>query len=173
MSHPVTHSTHGAGIHGTHTTGTYSGSKTHPLIPTPKGFLAVRILQLLLGIVILGLTAFLINRTIGFTFNAEGLAIFTSLATLIIGIYAILAEERVMGESRNHLFALLALEIFAVIFWLATMANLAYLRSIFTLDVYIYDYYLKHKRDITYYAGNTYLAILTTVTVLSAVELYA
>jgi len=41
------------------------------IVPMPKGFLAVRILQLVFALILIGLTADLIVQTMGFTFSVR------------------------------------------------------------------------------------------------------
>lgn len=41
------------------------------IVPMPKGFIAVRILQIIFAVIVAGLTAFLISNTIGFVFSVS------------------------------------------------------------------------------------------------------
>lgn len=45
--------------------------ETSHIVPMPKGFIAVRILQIIFAVIVAGLTAFLIANTIGFVFSVS------------------------------------------------------------------------------------------------------
>ncbi|KIW01995.1 uncharacterized protein PV09_06505 [Verruconis gallopava] len=140
------------------------------IVPMPKGFLAVRILQIVFALIVVGLTAFLISNTIGFVFSATAFGIFCGILTLIIVTYDLVAEKA--AKAAYNMWAVLALDILMVIFWLSAMGSMAALRAAFTVPVTITTY----KRVITkryYYAwaGNTYLAILAGAAGVSAIEL--
>ena len=65
------------------------------------------------------------------------------------------------------MWAVLGLDISAVIFWLSTMATLAAFRAIFTTPVTISSW----RRDLDLVATNGYLAILVATAVVSAIEM--
>ncbi|KAJ8107943.1 hypothetical protein ONZ43_g6576 [Nemania bipapillata] len=86
----------------------------------PKGFVAVRILQLVLGIICLGLTAYTISVL---PITGAALMLFTSLVTLISSIYILIAH---FGPPKAYNYwAILGLDIFHVLFWLISFALLA------------------------------------------------
>ena len=75
--------------------------------------------------------------------------------------------------------AVLALEIFAIIFWLSSMANLAATRSAFVYSVYntcLFDYYCYKKRDTGLterdIATYGYLDTMSAAAGLSGLEMY-
>ncbi|KAI1489529.1 hypothetical protein F5X96DRAFT_640844 [Biscogniauxia mediterranea] len=115
-----------------------AGKEHIPLYP--KGFIAVRILQLIIAIVCLGLCAFGVTY---FVFAGDALMLFTAVATLITSIYCLVAHY---GPPKLfNYWAILGLDIFLVIFWLISFAILAaQVASIFVYyddyDSY-YDYY--------------------------------
>jgi hypothetical protein len=61
------------------------------------------------------------------------------------------------------MWAVLALEIVMVLFWLSAMGSLAALRAAFSVVYY--------KRDVYALAGDTYLAILAATAGVAAIEL--
>ncbi|KAI1454861.1 hypothetical protein F4805DRAFT_301625 [Annulohypoxylon moriforme] len=86
----------------------------------PKGFVAVRIIQLILSIVCLGLCAFGIAYLV---FAGDALMLFTAIATIITSIYCLVAD---FGPPKAfNYWAILGLDIFLVIFWLISFALLA------------------------------------------------
>ncbi|KAF3764501.1 hypothetical protein M406DRAFT_322631 [Cryphonectria parasitica EP155] len=98
-----------------------SGREHIPLYP--KGFIALRIVQLILSVVVLGLDAYALSIL---SFDATQLNIFTALWTMIIGIYYLVVE--VGGHSAwkgYNYWAVLTLDIFSLIFWLVSFALMA------------------------------------------------
>ncbi len=101
-----------------------------------------------------------------------------SLATFIIVSYGLLTQAIRSLQSAYNYWAILALEIFAIIFWLATMALLASTRAAFIYPAYIsgcyndgYGGYCYAKRD-TYVATNGYLNMMSAAAGFSAIELF-
>ncbi|KAI0186157.1 hypothetical protein EV127DRAFT_188022 [Xylaria flabelliformis] len=124
----------------------------------PKGFVAVRIIQLVLGIICLGLTAFTVSVL---PFVGAIIMLFTAIVTLISSIYILVAHFG--SPAAYNYWAILGLDIFHVIFWLISFglvaANAAY---ILTYGSYVDDYY---------YSGYTILgAILAAAAALGAVN---
>ncbi|TVY47178.1 hypothetical protein LOCC1_G002297 [Lachnellula occidentalis] len=122
-------------------------STTNHMLPLPQAFLAVRIAQLVLGIVILGLSAYIVTYI---AFNSACLTLFTAIATMIIAVYN-LVSSTVLKSAYNY-WAIVALDIFAVIFWIIsfsyeawTTAAARWYTSSYTCDYY--DYYCYKKRD--------------------------
>jgi hypothetical protein len=60
-----------------------------------------------------------------------------SLATFIVVLYSLLTQHVKACQAAYNYWAVLALEIFAIIFWLSSMANLAATRSAFVFPVSI------------------------------------
>ncbi|KAK6948856.1 hypothetical protein Daesc_008927 [Daldinia eschscholtzii] len=104
-----------------------SGREHIPLYP--RGFVAIRIIQLVFGIICLGLSAFGIVYLV---FAGDSLTLFTSIATLITSIYCLIAH---FGPPKAYNYwAILGLDIFLVIFWLISFAILgAQIGSAFAL----------------------------------------
>ncbi|KAI2467096.1 hypothetical protein F4781DRAFT_433749 [Annulohypoxylon bovei var. microspora] len=94
------------------------GKEHIPLFP--KGFVAIRIIQLIISIICLGLCAFGIAYLV---FSGDALMLFTAIATIITSIYCLVAE---FGPPKAYNYwAILSLDIFLVIFWLISFALLA------------------------------------------------
>ncbi|KAI1772129.1 hypothetical protein F4818DRAFT_427779 [Hypoxylon cercidicola] len=103
----------------------------------PRGFIAVRILQLIIAIICLGLSAFGIAYIV---FAGDALTLFTAIVTLITSIYCLVARY---GPPRAYNYwAILGLDIFLVIFWLISFAILAaQVASVFAYYNSLTDYY--------------------------------
>ncbi|RYP80449.1 hypothetical protein DL769_002476 [Monosporascus sp. CRB-8-3] len=86
----------------------------------PRGFVAARIIQLIIGLVCLGLCAFGVTVL---AFAGDSLMLFTAIATLIASIYCLVAHFG-PPEAYNY-WAILGLDIFLLVFWLASFAVLA------------------------------------------------
>jgi len=93
---------------------------TSHVLPLPKAVFGLRIAQLVLAVVILGLAAYGVTF---FAFDGDSLMLFTTLATMIITIYYIVAV--VALPAAYNYWAVLSLDIFAIIFWLISFALLA------------------------------------------------
>ncbi|KAI0204632.1 hypothetical protein F4808DRAFT_414408 [Astrocystis sublimbata] len=86
----------------------------------PKGFVALRIIQLVLGIICLGLTAYAVAVA---PITGAALMLFTAIVTLLTSIYLLVAH---FGPPKAYNYwAILGLDIFHVIFWLISFALLA------------------------------------------------
>lgn len=95
-----------------------AGREHFPLFP--KGFIAIRIVQLVLAVVILGLCGFGVTFLV---FAGDALSLFTAIATLIVTIYHLVAQ---FGSPKLfNYWAVLGLDIFLLIFWLISYAILA------------------------------------------------
>lgn len=88
----------------------------------PKGFIAIRIVQLVIAVVILGLDAYTLSEILT---TSDELNIFTAIATIIITIYYIVVEFSASAWKSYNYWAVLALDIFALIFWLISFALMA------------------------------------------------
>ncbi|CAJ2507081.1 Uu.00g082670.m01.CDS01 [Anthostomella pinea] len=106
--------------------------KGERLIPTPKWFIALRVLQIVIAVVVVGLAGWWIH---GLYYDALGFAIFCGLFTWIIALYAILTEHTPACRRAYNTWAILALDGVMVVFWLAALGAVAHLRSTFTVDV--------------------------------------
>ncbi|OHW94117.1 integral membrane protein [Colletotrichum incanum] len=105
----------------------------------PKGFIAIRVVQLILALIITALCAFGIYLL---PFSGNCLMIFVSISTMIVTIWLIVAEFGI-PKVYNY-WAVLALDIFLVVFWLCSFAllasNVAYLFDSSVCDYYGYCY---------------------------------
>ncbi|KAI0872637.1 hypothetical protein GGS24DRAFT_502618 [Hypoxylon argillaceum] len=103
----------------------------------PNGFVAVRIIQLVLGIICLGLTAYAISVL---PITGAALMLFTAITTVLSSIYILVAH---FGPPKAYNYwAILGLDIFHVIFWLISFALIASQSAlIFDYGSYYGDYY--------------------------------
>ncbi|KAI1198509.1 hypothetical protein F5X97DRAFT_299349 [Nemania serpens] len=102
----------------------------------PKGFVAVRIIQLVLGIICLGLTAYTVAVL---PITGAALMLFTAVITLISSIYILVAH---FGPPRAYNYwAILGLDIFHVVFWLISFALLASQAALLFAYSGYYGYY--------------------------------
>ncbi|KAI1164635.1 hypothetical protein F5B18DRAFT_240807 [Nemania serpens] len=102
----------------------------------PKGFVAVRIIQLVLGIICLGLTAYTVAVL---PIVGAVLMLFTAIITLISSIYILVAH---FGPPRAYNYwAILGFDIFHVIFWLVSFALLASQAALLLAYSDYYGYY--------------------------------
>ncbi|KAI0388487.1 hypothetical protein F5Y17DRAFT_202169 [Xylariaceae sp. FL0594] len=109
-----------------------AGKEHVPLYP--KGFVALRILQLVFAVVCLGLTACLLTIV---SFDAADLMIFTSVVAILTSIYLLVAH---FGPAAAYNYwAILGLDIFHVIFWLIAFALMASRAAMFGVYSYYYD----------------------------------
>ncbi|ERF68507.1 hypothetical protein EPUS_05646 [Endocarpon pusillum Z07020] len=146
------------------------------VVALPRWFLVLRIFQILVAVAILGLAA---HGIYWIPYNSWILALFTSIATLIVVGYFLITSLAEACKIAYNYWAVLALDIFAIIFWLSSMANLAATRSAFVYSVYntcLFDYYYCYKkrdiglaeRDI---ATTGYLDTMSAAAGLSGLEL--
>jgi hypothetical protein len=101
---------------------------------------------------------------------AYGVMIFTTIATFIVAAYNI-ATTLALHKLYNH-WAVLALDIFLIIFWLISFALLGSVSSSFIIVSYSYSYFF--KRDLTKRAEPGYIPWETGAAAagLGGVELY-
>ncbi|KAK2022923.1 hypothetical protein LX32DRAFT_173883 [Colletotrichum zoysiae] len=96
-----------------------AGGREHiPLYP--KGFIALRIVQLALAVMVTGLCAFGISVA---PIDGNCLMIFVSLSTMVVTVWLIVAEFS--SPRAYNYWAVLALDIFLLFFWLCSFALLA------------------------------------------------
>lgn len=153
-------------------------SRSSHVIPLPKWVLFVRGFQLLLAVIVMGVSAYGIYWV---AFNSWCFALFTALATMIIVLYAILTNHVAACAGGYNYWALLALEIFGVLFWLSSMAALAATRAAFVFPTeingcvnYGYGGVCYKKRDIIEkraVATYGYLDMMSATAGLSAIEM--
>jgi len=124
-------------------------STTNHVLPLPQAFLALRVAQLAVGVVILGLSAYIVSYI---AFNSACLTLFTALATMIIAVYNIVSSTG-LKVAYNY-WAILGLDIFAIVFWIisfsyeawTTAAATDWYESVYTCTWY--DGYCYKKRDL-------------------------
>ncbi|KZL79024.1 g-protein coupled receptor protein [Colletotrichum incanum] len=109
-----------------------STSTPPPMIVTPTWMVAIRGFQFFLAIIILGLSGAIIHWVY---MDELGLSLAISLFTWIIVLYAVLTEKVPSFRSLYHTYAVLALDLFLVILWLATMGASAARRATFVVPV--------------------------------------
>ncbi|KAI9814725.1 MAG: hypothetical protein M1827_002991 [Pycnora praestabilis] len=113
------------------------------VVPTPRWILGIRIAQVVLALLILALVAYSTSVWGGTYMDAAyGINIFTAIATFIIVAYVTLSP--MMFPHLYNMWAVLAAEIFAVLWWLIAFAILASWSSSFTWISYDDWFY---KRD--------------------------
>ncbi|KFY26151.1 hypothetical protein V493_04246 [Pseudogymnoascus sp. VKM F-4281 (FW-2241)] len=92
----------------------------------------VRGIQVLLSIIILGLSAYLIH---GYYFNTLGFTIFCSLLTWLLVAYHLTTEFVPSLSHLRHLLVVVGTDALMVIFWLSGMGAAAALRTTFKYNV--------------------------------------
>ncbi|KAI1375816.1 hypothetical protein F4677DRAFT_101657 [Hypoxylon crocopeplum] len=102
------------------------------IIPTPKWFIALRVLQIVFSVIIVGMTGWWIH---GLYYDELGFVIVCGLFTWIIAVYALLTERVPSCRRAYNTWAVLALDLLMIIFWLAAMAASANRRSKFIVLV--------------------------------------
>ncbi|CAG8971340.1 hypothetical protein HYALB_00005958 [Hymenoscyphus albidus] len=140
------------------------------ILPLPLLVTILRGLQLLIGIILLGLSAWGIS---GLSFDGASLSLFTAIITLIIGVYNIVSFYSV--KAAYNYWASLALDILAIVFWITSMGLMAsFVSSFSTYSGYSGCYYgFCYKRDLhprTIYATDTWIAAMKAVAGLAGLE---
>ncbi|OLN85398.1 hypothetical protein CCHL11_08029 [Colletotrichum chlorophyti] len=103
-----------------------------PIVAAPAWVVIVRGFQFFFAILILGLSGAIIHWVY---MDELGLALAISLFTWIIVLYTVLSEKLPSLRKLYHIYAVLALDLFLVILWLATMGANASRRALFTVSV--------------------------------------
>lgn len=106
---------------------------TDHVLPLPKTSLVTRSVQLATAVAVLGLAAYGITYL---SFDAIDLTLFSALATIIITIYVIVASTA-LPAAYNY-WAILGLDIFAIVFWLISFSYLAY--DVASVKIVTYSY---------------------------------
>ncbi|GKT97147.1 membrane-associating domain protein [Colletotrichum tofieldiae] len=109
-----------------------STSTPPPMIVTPTWMVAIRGFQFFLAVIILGLSGAIMHWVY---MDELGLSLAISLFTWIIVLYAVLTEKIPSFRKLYHTYAVLALDLFLVILWLATMGASAARRATFVVPV--------------------------------------
>ncbi|TVY32472.1 hypothetical protein LSUB1_G007870 [Lachnellula subtilissima] len=104
------------------------------VIVVPKWIIILRGIQILLAVIILGISAY---GTYWIHFNSWAFAIFTSLVTILIVLYNILTTHTAALKTAYNQWAILGADCVGVIFWLSAMASLAATRATFVIPTTI------------------------------------
>ncbi|KAF6826264.1 hypothetical protein CMUS01_09506 [Colletotrichum musicola] len=104
----------------------------HSPIPAPPWILALRAAQVFLSIIILGLAGAIIHWVY---LDELGFAVAVSLFTWIILAYALLTSTIPSLRKAHNTYAVLALDLFLCILWLAAMGSSAAKRAAFVVPV--------------------------------------
>ncbi|KAI0181209.1 hypothetical protein GGR52DRAFT_23408 [Hypoxylon sp. FL1284] len=102
------------------------------VIPTPGWFIALRVFQIVLALVIVALTGWWIH---GLYYDVLGFVIVCGIFTWVIALYTLLSEKVASCRHSYNTWATLALDLLMVIFWLGAMAATADLRTQFSVPV--------------------------------------
>ncbi|KAJ2990843.1 hypothetical protein NUW58_g2758 [Xylaria curta] len=103
----------------------------------PKGFVGLRILQLVLGVICLGLTAYSVAVA---PITGAVLMLFTAIVTLISSIYVLVSHFG--PPAAYNYWAIMGLDIFLVVFWLISFALLASQAALLiAYGAYYYGYF--------------------------------
>ncbi|KAI1186486.1 hypothetical protein F5B17DRAFT_359467 [Nemania serpens] len=109
-----------------------SVKKGETIIPTPRWFIGLRVAQIIVALIIVALSAFLIH---GYYADPQGLAIAAGILTWIIALYAILTEHSAACRSGYNTWAVLSLDFFLIVLWLASLGSNAAYRASFVVPV--------------------------------------
>ncbi|KAF2670940.1 hypothetical protein BT63DRAFT_453311 [Microthyrium microscopicum] len=92
----------------------------YSVVPVQKVFLPLRIVQLILGVAVLGISAY--HLSLYAAYDAGGLGLFAGLATIILVVYWFVSQS---NTNLYNFWAIFAVEIFVLIMWLCTFALIA------------------------------------------------
>ncbi|RYP64251.1 hypothetical protein DL769_006731 [Monosporascus sp. CRB-8-3] len=102
------------------------------IVPTPVWVLVVRIAQIVLSLIVIGLAGWWIH---GLYANPLGFTVVCCIFTWIISGYSIVSEKVPAARHLYNTWAVLALDGLMIVFWLAAMGSLARYRGTFTIAV--------------------------------------
>jgi len=157
-----------------------STTTRHHLVSEPKFVLVFRFLQLATAVVVLGLASYDLTFLV---FDGIGITLFSAIGSIIITLYIIISTLAV--PIAYNYWAILGLDIFAIVFWLISFTLLG--SEIANFDAYVYDttcvYYFYYecykKRDLSSEMGlgkrattsaYTYHNAMVTASVLGGLE---
>ncbi|KAK3315804.1 hypothetical protein B0H66DRAFT_271569 [Apodospora peruviana] len=112
------------------------GSDEHWVVVTPVWHVVVRGFQAFFGLVILAMAGYLIH---GLALDANAFALVCGLFTWIVVGYALITEKVAGARKGYNIWAILSLDLFMAILWLASMGANAALRASFTETVQVTD----------------------------------
>ncbi|KAL2130140.1 hypothetical protein VTI74DRAFT_6829 [Chaetomium olivicolor] len=101
---------------------------------TPIWVVAVRVVQCLMGFIILAMAAWLIH---GYAMGANAFAVVCGLFTWIVVAYVLIAEKVPAAHKAYNIWAVLSLDFLMAVFWLASLGANAALRADFNTPVTI------------------------------------
>ncbi|KAK8055824.1 hypothetical protein PG993_001051 [Apiospora rasikravindrae] len=104
----------------------------YEIIPTPVWVLVVRIFQIVLSVIAIGIAGWWIH---GLYLNELGFVIACCVFTWIVSLYAILSEKAAGCRSGYNTWATLSLDGLLIVFWLAAMGATASARASFKYSV--------------------------------------
>ena len=138
----------------------------------PHNFIALRIVQLVLAVIVIGLAAY---GVAGLAFDGDVFIMAVGLMTLIVTTYYLVAEYS--SPAVYNYWAVLALDILLVIMWLASFALLASeVAAVYSYSgsSYSYDTYYKRSdiaKRTAYIDASAWAACLAACSALGGVEL--
>ncbi|KAH6900017.1 hypothetical protein B0T10DRAFT_393579 [Thelonectria olida] len=131
----------------------------------PSGFVVLRILQLVLSVVILAILCYTVYWA---AFAGNCLMLFTTLATFVASLWMVIAHT-CTPQAYNY-WAVLALDIFLVVFWLISFAILAAQTAIYFAAGSSYCDWYSCYDDTLYGAALVYGSIMAAASGLGALE---
>jgi hypothetical protein len=162
--------------HSLHNIAKMSTTTRHHIVPEPKFVLVFRFIQLVVAVIVLGLASYGLTFLV---FDGIGITLFSAIASIIITLYVIISTLA-LPIAYNY-WAILGLDIFAIVFWLISFALLG--SEIASFDAYVYDYtcdylYCYEKRDLVGMelgkrattSAYTYYNAMVTASVLGGLE---
>ncbi|KAK3349790.1 hypothetical protein B0T25DRAFT_249378 [Lasiosphaeria hispida] len=159
------------------------GSTKQYVQETPTWVVVVRGFQALFGLIILGLSGYLIH---GLAMDPIVFALVVCLMTWVVVAYALVTERVPSARGAYNIWAVLSLDLLMAIFWLASMGANAANRAAFKFDVdveYCYNdgstvssnHCVVSKRDLerrAAVAGSVGLACMSAIAGLSALVMF-
>ncbi|KAI0873376.1 hypothetical protein GGS24DRAFT_393853 [Hypoxylon argillaceum] len=106
--------------------------KGETVIATPRWFIGLRIAQIIVALIIVALSGAIIH---GYYADASGVAIASGIFTWIVALYAILTEHSAACRSGYNTWAILSLDFFLSVLWLASLGANAAFRASFVVPV--------------------------------------
>ncbi|KAL2211391.1 hypothetical protein CC79DRAFT_1363695 [Sarocladium strictum] len=108
------------------------------VLKTPIWIVVIRVFQFLISLIVVGLAGSLMHDAY---LDEHGLAVATSIITWVIVIYILVTEKVRSCHQAYHIIAVMVLDGFMVILWLATFAAVAAKRAQFVVDVSVSNCY--------------------------------
>ncbi|KIX93439.1 uncharacterized protein Z520_10858 [Fonsecaea multimorphosa CBS 102226] len=96
-----------------------SSGEGYSVVPVQRIFLPLRIIQMVFTVIVFGIACY--HLSLAPNYDAGGLSLFTALASVIFLIYWFVANSPANTHLYNY-WAMFAVELFILIFWLCTFA---------------------------------------------------